>query len=110
MISASGREVATTCQYSPVAGSLVTDARAAGCEACGFGWGALVSFAGGEAGCPGCVAAGSDGAGLVSAGGPPRFSGARPGPLRAGPRRLPHPRLAGFLWARFHERDPPRLP
>ena len=68
MISASGRDVATTCQYSPGAGSFVTDARGAGCDGCGFGSGVLVSFVCGGAGCAGCVAAGSDGEGLVSAG------------------------------------------
>jgi hypothetical protein len=41
MISASGRDVATTCQYCPAAGSPVAEAGADGVKTCG-----LVSFAG----------------------------------------------------------------
>lgn len=72
IISAPGREVATTCQYWPGAGSLVMDASPleAGPTALGFGFaaatGAGLTGAGGG-GCSACVVGGPDAAGFVSA-------------------------------------------
>src|SRR5260370_33661348 len=67
MISASGRHVATTCQYCPGGGSPVAEAGAEGVKPCG-----LVSFAGGGAGAlagfSGCVAGGPAALGLELAG------------------------------------------
>ncbi len=67
MISASGRTVATTCQYWPVGGSVVTDASP---TADGFGFttlgGAGLTVAG--VGFSGCVTAGHAAAGLFSGG------------------------------------------
>lgn len=74
MISALGREVATTCQYWPAAGSFVTEAspEAAGPTGAGFDFtgatGDGLTDAGLGAACSGCVVAGSDAAGLVSGG------------------------------------------
>ena len=56
MISASGREVATTCQYCPGEGSPVADAGAEGVKTCG-----LVSFAGTGGGGLAAVLAGFSG-------------------------------------------------
>ncbi len=71
MISASGREVATTCQYCPGGGSPVADAGAEGVKTCG-----LVSFAGTGggglaavlAGFSGCVTGGPAAVGFEFAG------------------------------------------
>jgi len=67
MISASGREVATTCQYCPGGGSPVADAGAEGVKTCG-----LLSFAGtgggGLAAFSGCVTGGPAAVGLEFAG------------------------------------------
>src|SRR5260370_26890936 len=67
MISASGRDVATTCQYCPGGGSPVAEAGAEGVKTCG-----LVSFGGGGAGAlagfSGCVAGGPAALGLELAG------------------------------------------
>src|SRR5258708_9367504 len=71
MISASGREVATTCQYCPAGGSPVAEAGAEGVKTCG-----LVSFAGTGggglvavlAGFSGCVTGGPGAVGLGFAG------------------------------------------
>ncbi len=74
MISAPGREVATTCQYWPAAGSFVMEASpaAGGPTAAGFDFagatGVGLTGAGAGAACSGCVVAGWDAAGFVSAG------------------------------------------
>src|ERR1700678_284586 len=66
MISASGRAVATTCQYWPPEGSPA----AAACTGAGDGDGlGLVSLARAGAGVAGAGAGGSDWAGLVDSGG-----------------------------------------
>src|ERR1035438_6562800 len=74
MISAPGREVATTCQYWPAAGSFVMEASpaAGGPTAAGFDFGGATGVgltgAGAGAACSGCVVGGPDAAGFVSAG------------------------------------------
>lgn len=71
MISASGRAVATTCQYWPVPGWLVMDASPleAGPTALGFGFAAATGagLTAGGGGCSACVVGGPDAAGFVSA-------------------------------------------